>query len=58
MAKEIGRLFQGYTCSNDEHNTAGTDTCKFIRKKDIPSGRKPTYVRIVTAYREQKEDPF
>ena len=34
------------------------DTCQFIHKRDIPTGRKPMYVHIVTAYREQKEDPY
>jgi hypothetical protein len=39
-----------------EHTTKGTDTCKFITKQTVP--KKPTYLRIVSEYREQKEDPY
>jgi Reverse transcriptase (RNA-dependent DNA polymerase) len=58
MCKEIGRLFQGYDCPDGVHDTKGTNTVRFIKRKDIPAGKKPTYVRIVTAYRENKEDPY
>jgi Reverse transcriptase (RNA-dependent DNA polymerase) len=59
MCKEIGRLFQGYTCVRDPtHSVQGTDTCAFIHKKDLPPGKVPTYVRIVSDYREQKADPY
>jgi hypothetical protein len=59
MCKEQGRLFQGYRCPKGEHGTQGTDTsCKFIRKQDLPPGKKPTYVRTVVDYREQKADPY
>jgi hypothetical protein len=56
MSKEFGRLFQGYKDPTPEHTTKGTDTCKFITKQTVP--KKPTYVRIVSEYREQKEDPY
>ena len=59
MNKELGRLFQGYTCQPDPtHSVDGTNTCKFIRKKDIPVGRTATYVRIVADFREQKANPY
>ena len=59
MCKELGRLTQGYTChSNPQHSVTGTDTCQFIHKHDIPSGKKPTYVCIVADFREQKADPY
>jgi hypothetical protein len=59
MYKEIGRLFQGYTCKlQPEHTVQGTSTCQFIRKKDIPAGNPPTYVQTMADYREHKADPF
>jgi hypothetical protein len=59
MCKEIGRLFQGYTCKlQPEHTVQGTSTCQFIRKKDMPAGKTPTYVRTVADYREHKADPY
>jgi Reverse transcriptase (RNA-dependent DNA polymerase) len=59
MCKELGRLFQGYTCNYDPtHSVQGTSTCQFIRKRDIPPGKKPTYVRIVADYREHKVDKY
>jgi Reverse transcriptase (RNA-dependent DNA polymerase) len=59
MNKELGRLFQGYTCKADPaHTVQGTDTCTFIRSSDIPKDKKTTYVRIVADYREQKADPY
>ena len=58
MCKEFGRVFQGYKCPDGEHDTVGTNTCKFIKRGDIPQGKTPTYVRVVTMYREQKADPF
>jgi hypothetical protein len=59
MCKEIGRLFHGYECQRDPtHTVQGTDTCTFIHKKDLPPGIVPTYVRIVSDYREHKADPY
>jgi Reverse transcriptase (RNA-dependent DNA polymerase) len=58
MCKEMGRLFQGFQCPQPEHTVQGTDTCQFIHKTDLPPGKKPTYVRIVSDYREHKADPY
>ena len=59
MCKELGRLTTGFTChENPSHTVAGTQTCSFIHKRDIPKGTKATYVRIVADYREQKADPY
>ena len=59
MNKELGRLFQGYNCTTDpSHSVQGTDTCKFIRRRDILPGKQATYVRIVADYREHKADPY
>ena len=30
----------------------------FLHLSKIPNGRKPTYLRIVSAYRPQKADPY
>jgi hypothetical protein len=43
-AEEIGRLAQGYG------NIKGTNTIFFIDPTKIPSGRKITYLRVVSAY--------
>mgnify|MGYP000951902412 CR=1 FL=1 len=51
MCNEFGRLFQGYK------DIKGTNTCKFIRKRDIPQGRTATYIRIVVADRPRKTEP-
>ena len=29
----------------------------FIKHSDIPKGRKPTYLRVVAAYRPEKDNP-
>ena len=59
MNKELGRLFQGFECAPDAtHTVQGTDTCTFIHPQQIPTGKTPTYVRIVTDYREHKADPY
>jgi hypothetical protein len=50
--EEIGRLFQGYKLIK------GTNTCIWIRKCDIPRGKRATYLRIVCAHRPEKENPF
>jgi hypothetical protein len=47
----MGHLAQGYKC------TAGTDTIHFIKVEDIPSGGKPTYLRLVVANRPNKDNP-
>ena len=45
--KEYGNLFQG---SGD---TVGMDVCEFIKKSDVPMGKKVTYPRTVVAYRNR-----
>ena len=50
-ADEIGRLAQGYG------TVKGTNTIYFINVKDIPKGRKATYLRVVSAMRPEKENP-
>lgn len=50
--EEIGRLFQGYK------TIRGTNTCFFIRKREVPRGKRPTYLRIVCAHRPEKDNPF
>jgi Reverse transcriptase (RNA-dependent DNA polymerase) len=58
MAKELGRLFQGYQSTEQGHTVQGTNTCQFIAPQDIPPNKKATYIRIVAELREQKADPF
>ena len=36
----------------------GTETMFFIHPKKIPRHKKPTYMRIVAAYRPEKKDPY
>jgi hypothetical protein len=59
MCKELGRLFQGFTCKLEAvHTVQGTNTCIFISRTDIPQGRKATYIRIVAELRPQTADPY
>ena len=51
--EEIGRLAQGYPPSDIQ----GTDTIHFIKFDQIPSGRTPTYLRLVVADRPMKSNP-
>jgi hypothetical protein len=50
-ADEIGRLAQGFGA------VKGTNTIFFINVKDIPKGRKATYLRVVAALRPEKANP-
>ena len=50
-AEEIGRLAQGYGAIK------GTNTIFFIPITAIPKGRKPAYLRAVSAYRPEKAIP-
>lgn len=50
-AEEIGRLAQGYGTQ------AGTNTIFFIPHTAVPKGKKPTYLRIVAAFRPEKTNP-
>jgi hypothetical protein len=42
-ADEFGRLAQG----NKDNDIEGTDTIHFIKQRDIPEGRKATYLKLV-----------
>ena len=55
---EWGRLFQGFTAPDPKHSCTGTNTCHLIHPRDMPPGKKPTYIRICSNYREQKADPY
>jgi hypothetical protein len=44
-SEEFGRLAQG----NGSTVLQGTETIRFIHVKDIPEGKKPTYLKIVVA---------
>jgi hypothetical protein len=55
---KIGRLFQGLgATSKILVGTNGTNTCFFISPSDMLFDIKPTYVRIVAAFRPEKDDP-
>jgi hypothetical protein len=49
--EEIARLAQGYK------DIKGTNTMNFLAFDKIPKGKKATYLRIVAAYRPEKENP-
>ena len=51
-AEEIGRLAQGYG------DIKGTNTIYFIPASAVPQGRKVTYVRVVSAMRPEKANPY
>ena len=50
-AEEIGRLTQGFG------EQQGTNTMFFIPHTSIPKNKKPTYLRVVSAYRPEKANP-
>ena len=50
-AEEIGRLTQGFG------GQKGTDTMFFIPHTSIPKNKKPTYLRVVSAFRPEKTNP-
>jgi hypothetical protein len=50
-AKEIARLTQGF------ESVKGTDTMFFIPHTSIPKNKKPTYLRVVAAFRPEKTNP-
>jgi hypothetical protein len=50
-AKEIGRLTQGFGTQK------GTNTMFFIAYKNIPKGRKATYLCVVAAFCPEKANP-
>ena len=50
---EFGRLLNGH----GKKMKTGTNTIKFISADQIPKDKKATYLRIVAAYRPEKENP-
>jgi hypothetical protein len=50
FGNECGRLFQGIP------EIPGTDTCFFIKLKNIPKDRKITYGKIVCDYKPHKKE--
>ena len=54
MSNELGRLAQGVGTRMPH----GTNTIKFVKFKDVPKNKRPTYARIVSELRPQKPDPF
>ena len=53
-SKDIERIAQG----SKSMNIIGTNTIFFKHHNEIPPGKKPTYLRVVAAYRPTKEDPY
>ena len=53
-SKEVVCLYNG----RSTENTKGTNTMFFLHPSKLPKGRKPTYLRVVAAYRPQKADPY
>jgi hypothetical protein len=51
MANEIGHFAQALKCG-----VKGTNTIKFIRREDIPVGRKATYGSFVVVIKNHKEE--
>jgi len=52
-ADEIGRLCNGHGTDMP----TGTETMVFIPVSAVPTGTKPTYLRIVSAFRPEKANP-
>jgi hypothetical protein len=50
FGNEVGRLFQGI------HDITGTDTCFFIKLKNIPKYRQITFGKIVCDYKPHKKE--
>jgi hypothetical protein len=50
-ANEIGRLAQGL-----KRGVEGTNTIRFIRREDVPAGRKTTYGSFAVEIKTHKEE--
>jgi hypothetical protein len=50
FSNEAGRLFQGI------HDITGTNTCFFVKLKNIPKYRHKTYCKIVCDYKPHKKE--
>jgi hypothetical protein len=54
MANEMGRLAQGV----GTRMKSGTDTTYFIKRNQVPKGKKVTYANAICDYRPLKDDPY
>jgi hypothetical protein len=56
-ANEFGRLFNGVGKSADgTQRVVGTNTCHWIRRSQVPRGKKVTYAPTIVAIRTEKEE--
>ena len=53
-SKEFARLTQG----RQQNDTQATNTIIWQHPRELPQGKRPTYLRICANYRPQKEDPY
>jgi hypothetical protein len=54
---EHGRLFNGVGKNADgTQRVKGTNTCRWIKKSQVPNGKRVTYTRTVVAVRPEKEE--
>jgi hypothetical protein len=56
-ANEHGRLFNGVGKNADgTQRVKGTNTCRWIKKSQVPKGKRVTYASTVVAVRPEKEE--
>jgi hypothetical protein len=56
-ANEFGRLFDGVGKNADgTQRVKGTNTCHWIKKSQVPKGKRVTYARTVVAVSPEKEE--
>jgi hypothetical protein len=56
-ANEVGRLFNGVGKNKDgTQRIVGTNTCHWIKRSQVPRGKKVTYARTVVAIRTEKAE--
>jgi hypothetical protein len=56
-ANGFGRLFNGVGNNADgTQRVKGTNTCHWIKKSQVPKGKRVTYARTVVAVRPEKEE--
>jgi hypothetical protein len=56
-ANKHGRLFNGVGKNTDgTQGVEGTNTCHWIKKSQVPKGKRVTYARIVVAVRPEKAE--
>jgi hypothetical protein len=56
-ANEHGRLFNVVGKNVDgTQRVKGTNTCRWIKKSQVPKGKRATYARTVVAVRPEKEE--